>query len=149
MLYYFKFINVSYCLCRWQSSIFSVIRGDADKGNKESISQLPLLTDTAALKMMNPKLLVFVNPNSGTGIAVKTFKSKIRSFFGEAKISFELIVTTHPGHCKKIVEETPDLSIYAGIVTVSGDGLLFEVGFFNFFFFNLFGKNKNICYKSL
>jgi len=78
--------------------------------------------------MTSPKLLVFVNPNSGTGIAVKTFNSKVRYFFGEAKISFELVVTTHPGHCRQIIEETPDLlSKYAGIVTVSGDGLLFEV----------------------
>lgn len=71
--------------------------------------------------------MIFVNPNSGTGIAVKTFNSKVRSFFGEANILFDLFITTHPGHCKSIIEGTADLSIYSGIVIVSGDGLLYEV----------------------
>lgn len=60
---------------------------------------------------------------------MKNFNTRVRSFLGEANISYDLVVTNHVGHCQKVVEEQ-DLSKYMGIVTVSGDGLLFEVMYF-------------------
>ena len=74
-----------------------------------------------------PKLLIFVNPKSGKGNAVKTFNSKIRSLFEEAEISFDLIVTNSSDHCKQVIQELPNVKKYTGIVAVSGDGLLYEV----------------------
>jgi diacylglycerol kinase family enzyme len=86
----------------------------------------------------SPKLLIFVNPNSGSGTAVKTFKYRIRSFLGEADIFYDLVVTEYPGHCYKYIQSIPDLTVYIGIVAVSGDGLLYEVfvaTYITFFFF--------------
>lgn len=105
------------CL-RWQSRIYFLIHSSVGYHIKdienEEMSQ-------------SPRVLVFVNPNSGTGTAVKAFNSRVRSFLGEANISYDLVVTTHTGHCKTVVKACSDLSRYAGIVTVSGDGLPFEV----------------------
>ena len=85
------------------------------------------VAETEASNYIVPKLLIFVNPKSGSGTAVTTFNSKIRLFLAEAHISYELIITEFPGHCKKVVQETPNLKAYQGIVAVSGDGLLYEV----------------------
>ena len=74
-----------------------------------------------------PKLLVFVNPKSGMGSGVKTFHTRVRSFLGEADIDYELITTEYSGHCRKVIEELQNLSDYQGIITVSGDGLVYEV----------------------
>ena len=76
---------------------------------------------------VSPKLLIFVNPNSGSGTAVETFKYRIRSFLGEADIFYDLVVTEYPGHCYKYIQSIPDLTVYIGIIAVSGDGLLYEV----------------------
>lgn len=73
------------------------------------------------------RLLIFVNPNSGQGVAVKAFNTRIRSFLGEANISYDLIVTSEVGHCQKIIQDSKDLAKYTGLVAVSGDGLLYEV----------------------
>lgn len=77
--------------------------------------------------MVIPKLLIFVNPKSGRGKAVKTFESKVCPLFKEAEISFDLIITTSSEHCKQVIQELPNVKKYTGIIAVSGDGLLFEV----------------------
>lgn len=74
-----------------------------------------------------PRLLIFVNPNSGQGAAVKNFNTKIRPLLGEANIAYDLVVTSHPNQCKQMVEDCTDIAKYTGLVAVSGDGLLFEV----------------------
>jgi sphingosine kinase len=91
------------------------------------------------------RLLVFVNPNSGPGVALKTFNTRIRSFLGEANISYDLIVTTHVGHCQQIIQDSKDLSKYTGIVAVSGDGLLYEVSLHYIIDHNMI-KNKQPIY---
>ena len=53
-----------------------------------------------------PRLLIFVNPNSGPGVAVKNFNTRIRAFLGEANISYDLVITKHLGECRKIIEDT-------------------------------------------
>lgn len=77
--------------------------------------------------MIIPKLLIFINPKSGKGNAVKTFESKISSLLQESEISYDLIVTTSSEHCKQVIQELPNVKKYTGIIAVSGDGLLFEV----------------------
>lgn len=105
-------------LFRWQSTIHSLIQN--------STILHPLQSTMRPNQLDSPRLLIFVNPRSGPGGALKNFNTRIRSFLGEANISYDLVVTDHVGHCQKVVEEQ-DLSKYIGIVTVSGDGLLFEV----------------------
>lgn len=87
------------------------------------------MPSTDPITIDSQRLLIFVNPNSGPGVALKTFNTRIRSFLGEANISYDLIVTSHVGHCQKIVQDSRDLAKYTGLVAVSGDGLLYEVNF--------------------
>ena len=58
---------------------------------------------------------------------MKSFNTRVRSFLGEANISYDLIVTEYVGHCQKVVQESKDLAKYNGLVAVSGDGLPYEV----------------------
>nr|CAG4640682.1 EOG090X02BU [Eulimnadia texana] len=81
----------------------------------------------APVQLKTPKLLIFVNPKSGTGSAVKTFKERLAELFNQAGISYDLVVTKAPGHAMDYVIQLPNLNIYQGIAVVSGDGLLYEV----------------------
>lgn len=92
------------------------------------------------------RLLIFVNPKSGSGIASKIFKQKIFPILTENSISFELIQTgtfiqhnvlychlfyiDFAGHAAQVISERQDLLDFNAIVIVSGDGLVFEVLFF-------------------
>jgi len=129
---------------RWQSAIFSIIQSYeiVDHG-------LVMDREPPEKNASSPKLLIFVNPNSGPGFAVKNFNRRVRPLLGEANISYDLVVTSHRFQCQKMIEEMPDLTKYAGLVAVSGDGLLFEVKIidhvFNLFKNNIFKKSPFQC----
>jgi sphingosine kinase len=68
---------------------------------------------------------VFVNPFSGKGTA-KTIWEKVKILFEIGDVDVKLIETTHAGHAQSVVN-TSDLSQVGGLVTVGGDGILYEV----------------------
>ncbi|MPC54192.1 Sphingosine kinase 1 [Portunus trituberculatus] len=72
------------------------------------------------------KILLFINPNSGSGRAVQTYRKQVSTLLGEAEVSHEVLVTERASHATDVVR-TLDLTKYAGLVILSGDGLLFEV----------------------
>merc|ERR1712110_966557 len=73
-------------------------------------------------------LLVFINPRSGTGIADKLYRKYLLPNLSEQGVPHEVITTDHAGHASEVVSsETFDPDRYRGIVTISGDGLMFEV----------------------
>lgn len=55
------------------------------------------------------KLVVFVNPKSGDGKAVKMFENTVRPALEHANIPFELILTQRPNHGREFAA-TQDLS---------------------------------------
>ena len=71
--------------------------------------------------------LVFVNPFSGSKKATTVWANVCSELFRQAFISVELIVTQDAGHATERVADGNELSSYDGVVTVGGDGLLFEV----------------------
>lgn len=71
------------------------------------------------------RLLVCINPFGGKGLA-KTIWEKVKIMFEIANIEVNVIETTHANHALEIAQSF-DVSSYEGIVTVSGDGLLYEV----------------------
>ncbi|EYB95654.1 hypothetical protein Y032_0157g3193 [Ancylostoma ceylanicum] len=73
------------------------------------------------------RLLVFVNPNSGSGKGVKTFRTRVEPQLKRNHIDYELIITTGPNHAKTIVRSRDDLGKFNGVMILSGDGLVFEV----------------------
>ena len=73
-------------------------------------------------------LLVFINPCSGTGIAKKLYRKHLLPNLNQLEVPHEVITTDHAGHASETVRhENFDPNSYCGIVTISGDGLMFEV----------------------
>ncbi|KAK6732453.1 hypothetical protein RB195_016687 [Necator americanus] len=73
------------------------------------------------------RVLVFVNPNSGSGKGVKTFRHRVEPQLKKNHIDYELIITNGPNHAKTIVRSRDDLLKFNGVIILSGDGLVFEV----------------------
>lgn len=73
------------------------------------------------------KLLVYMNPFSGTKKAPTVLASVVAPMCAAAGIEFELVETTHCGHAEEHASEFDQLDAYNAVVTISGDGLLFEV----------------------
>ena len=70
-------------------------------------------------------MLVLVNPFSGRGKAPSVWR-RLHALLEPTGIKFEVIETKHAGHAREMMR-TIALDAYAGICTVSGDGLIYEV----------------------
>ncbi|XP_030897193.1 sphingosine kinase 2 isoform X3 [Leptonychotes weddellii] len=102
---------------RWATALMCLLRG------------LPLPGDgeiTLELLPRPPRLLLLVNPYGGRGLAWQWCKNHVLPMISEAGLSFNLIQTERQNHARELVQGL-SLSEWDGIVTVSGDGLLFEV----------------------
>ncbi|RXG68898.1 Sphingosine kinase 1 [Armadillidium vulgare] len=71
-------------------------------------------------------LLIFINPKSGPGIALKIFEERVKPMLSETEVEYDLCVTNHANHAFEIVQHK-DLKTYAGIISIAGDGLIFEI----------------------
>ncbi|GAA49973.1 sphingosine kinase [Clonorchis sinensis] len=71
----------------------------------------------------------FLNPRSGSGKAFKIFHKHVVPTLVRLSIPFAVFQTQHAGDVEQWVKtrSDADLSSYRALVTVSGDGLLFEV----------------------
>lgn len=74
----------------------------------------------------NRKVLVLLNPKSGSGKARETFQKTVAPVFVEAEIPFELHVTKHANFAREFVRNR-DIYAWRSIVVVGGDGIYFEV----------------------
>nr|XP_012609862.1 sphingosine kinase 2 isoform X2 [Microcebus murinus]XP_012609863.1 sphingosine kinase 2 isoform X2 [Microcebus murinus] len=102
---------------RWATALTCLLRG------------LPLPGDgeiTPELLPRPPRLLLLVNPFGGRGLAWQWCKNHVLPMISEAGLSFNLIQTERQNHARELVQGL-NLSEWDGIVTVSGDGLLYEV----------------------
>lgn len=74
------------------------------------------------------RLLVFVNPYSGTKKGIKTWV-QAREVLEKANFEIEVIQTTHQNHAREVVMDMSKVGCgsYDVIATVSGDGLPHEV----------------------
>nr|XP_032831938.1 sphingosine kinase 2 [Petromyzon marinus] len=96
---------------RWETAIVSLLRGE------RSPSGLP---------PRRRRLLILVNPFSGTKKAQLRSQRILHPIMEEADIQHHTIITERAGHASTLVQQI-NLSEWDGIVIVSGDGLLFEV----------------------
>ncbi|KAL8605891.1 hypothetical protein ACOMHN_050302 [Nucella lapillus] len=71
------------------------------------------------------QFLVLINPHSGPGKAVQIFSSEVGPMLEEAGIPYKLIVTEYAGHAQDLMQNL-ELSEWAAVVVVSGDGLVYE-----------------------
>lgn len=75
-------------------------------------------------------VLVFVNPVSGKRVALKMYRTYVEPMLQQANMKIELIITTHAFHAKEYVMAAEGMKLvenYSTILTVGGDGILFEV----------------------
>lgn len=72
------------------------------------------------------KVLVILNPKSGSGKARETFQQRVAPIFVEAEIPYDLHVTKCANYAREFVR-TRDVFAWRYIVVVGGDGIFFEV----------------------
>lgn len=82
------------------------------------------------------RLLVIVNPFSGTKKGLEIYKNNVAPMLEQAGVEHDSIITTHAGHAEEamaIKEEgkdeggIADISKYDGIVGIGGDGSIYEI----------------------
>ncbi|CAF0860727.1 unnamed protein product [Brachionus calyciflorus] len=71
--------------------------------------------------------LVFVNPKSGAGKAKNIYFERVCPIFAEANISDTLVFTQNPNFAREYIKSVKCLDEFAGILVISGDGLIHEV----------------------
>ncbi|KAJ7316059.1 hypothetical protein JRQ81_002221 [Phrynocephalus forsythii] len=72
------------------------------------------------------RVMVLLNPQSGSGRALPLFRSQVQPMLTEANIAFDLFVTEKPTHAWDLVREE-DMSRWDALVAMAGDGLLYEM----------------------
>ncbi|XP_069857140.1 sphingosine kinase 2 [Dipodomys merriami] len=102
---------------RWTTALKCLLRGVPLPGDGEI---------TPDLLPRRPRLLLLVNPFGGRGLAWQQCMNHVLPMISEAGLSFNLIQTERQNHARELVQGLK-LSEWDGIVTVSGDGLLYEV----------------------
>ncbi|XP_014405974.1 PREDICTED: sphingosine kinase 2 isoform X4 [Myotis brandtii] len=106
---------------RWATVLTCLLRGLQLPGNGGEVPEI-----TSHLLPRPPRLLLLVNPFGGRGLAWQLCKNHVLPMISEAGLSFNLIQTERQNHARELVQGL-SLSEWDGIVTVSGDGLLYEV----------------------
>ncbi|CAO2632920.1 Sphingosine kinase 2 [Lemmus lemmus] len=102
---------------RWATALMCLLRGVPLSAEQEI---------TPELLPRRPRLLILVNPFGGRGLAWQRCMDHVVPMISEAGLSFNLIQTERQNHARELVQGL-SLSEWEGIVTVSGDGLLYEV----------------------
>nr|XP_056718303.1 sphingosine kinase 1 [Euleptes europaea] len=72
------------------------------------------------------QVMVLLNPHSGSGQALHLFKTHVQPMLTEANIAFSMFITEKRNHAWELVREE-NLSRWDALVTLAGDGLLYEV----------------------
>lgn len=78
-------------------------------------------------KMQESKrMLIILNPKSGSGKAREVFQQRVAPIYIEAEIPYDLHVTKKANYAREFVR-TKDIYTWRGIVVVGGDGIFWEV----------------------
>lgn len=72
------------------------------------------------------KVLILLNPKSGSGKARETFQKHVAPVFTEAEVPYELQVTKYANFAREFVRRS-DIYAWRSIVVVGGDGIYYEV----------------------
>lgn len=74
----------------------------------------------------NRKILVLLNPKSGSGKARETFQKTVAPVFVEAELLFDLYVTKYANYAREFMRNR-DIYAWKYAIVVGGDGILYEV----------------------
>lgn len=127
---------------KWRNAIKYLIQNTIDSNSTElsmnqmkkcSLSHLNVPISTSSSSPFLPympketrKMLVLLNPKSGSGKARQTFQKFVVPVFVEAEIPYEVKVTKHANYAREFAR-IRDLYAWRSIVVVGGDGIYFEV----------------------
>ena len=89
-------------------------------------SHSPAPSASASILGCSQKLLVILNPVSGSGAALRVFKERVIPVFRDAGTDYEVLVSEYQGHAYDVVRRE-NLARWRGVVAVSGDGLVTEI----------------------
>ncbi|XP_027204200.2 sphingosine kinase 1-like [Dermatophagoides pteronyssinus] len=89
----------------------------------------PFINKGHAIKFSQTKpLLILLNPASGKGKSVRLFNDNVRQLLDDCNVKYHVLTTKYANHALDFIQHHNDLvGTYCAIVTLSGDGLLFEV----------------------
>ena len=91
------------------------------KGNTPHATTIPICNPKAR------RLLVLINPASGPGRAYSIYKEHVSPLLAEAGIEVTQLITKTSGGARTFIANAPIDQLCDGVVTISGDGLIFEV----------------------
>ena len=101
--------------------------------NEDGIQQLGSGSCTEVAALFNSttrrKMLVIVNPVSGTKSGVNLWRHKCQPILEAAHVECVEMITTGEAHATNIIQQltAEEMSSYDGIVAVGGDGILYEI----------------------
>lgn len=72
------------------------------------------------------KLLILLNPRSGSGKARELFQSRVAPILQEAEIPYDLHITKYANNAREFVRMR-NVYTWSGIVAAGGDGVLYEI----------------------
>lgn len=81
----------------------------------------------SAISAEQKKLLVILNPKSGSGKARELYQQQVAPIYGEAEIPIELHVTKRANFARELVRRKQDIFSYRAVVVCGGDGIYYEV----------------------
>lgn len=73
------------------------------------------------------KLLIIINPVSGSGTSMSKWEQIVQPVLSIANIQFEVVTTNGTGHAFEIARSIQPEAQFDAIITLGGDGTLFEV----------------------
>lgn len=127
---------------KWRNAIKYLIHNNSIDSNstEQSINEMkkcslshssvPISTSSSPFLPYMPKemrkVLVLLNPKSGSGKARETFQKWVIPVFVEAEIPYEVQVTKHANYAREFARFR-DLYAWRSIVVVGGDGIYYEV----------------------
>lgn len=111
---------------KWRSAI-KLLLGEEFQSMVDVSSGLATTALVQPVRATDPRrVLVILNPKSGSGKARETFQQRVAPIFVEAEIAFDLQVTKCANYARDFVRSR-DIFGWRSIVVVGGDGIFFEV----------------------
>lgn len=94
----------------------------------ETLSESSVDDEKKLTQNNNRKLMIFINPKSGSGQSMQNFEKIVKPMLLESHIgnNFTCIISKHAGHIREYCEHELDLNVYNEIITCGGDGTLNE-----------------------
>lgn len=72
-------------------------------------------------------ILAVINPKSGSGKAIRAFKSIVEPEWRKQGIPYRILITEGAGHSTELLEEDKNIQRFESIVAIGGDGTLAEI----------------------